>query len=161
CLMAHYELGIALRLQNKLDESIAACRQAIQLAPRDALSHVILAEAYHDAGQLQEAIDTCKIALKLDPSMASAWAWLGNALRVQKKLPQALAAYQQAISALGKGSTDGTEYAEAHAGMGVVLSEMESHEAAANAFRVALQFSPRDATTWHNLGNALNSLKQL
>ncbi len=52
----HYNLGIALKRQGKLEEAIAEFRAAIRINPDDAEAHFHLGNALNGQGKLEEAI---------------------------------------------------------------------------------------------------------
>jgi tetratricopeptide (TPR) repeat protein len=65
---AHYNLGLALYDQGKLEEAIACYRQGLRLNPNDADTHYNLGIALHDQGKLEEAIKELEQPVRLDPS---------------------------------------------------------------------------------------------
>jgi tetratricopeptide (TPR) repeat protein len=54
--MAHYERGVALAAQGKLDKAIAEYRAAIRIKPDHASAHCFLGRALAGQGKLDEAI---------------------------------------------------------------------------------------------------------
>ena len=90
-------LGNALKDQGKLDEAIAAYRQAIGIKPDYAEAHSNLGNALKEQGKLDEAIAAYRQAIGIKPDYAEAHSNLGNALKNQGKLDEAIAAYRQAI----------------------------------------------------------------
>jgi tetratricopeptide (TPR) repeat protein len=93
----HYNLGKALYLQGKLDESIAASRQAVKLYPKGSNAHYMIGLALFKQGKLDEAIGWFRKAIKLYPEHALAHLNLGSALGFPGKLEEAIACYRQAI----------------------------------------------------------------
>jgi superkiller protein 3 len=94
----YVNLGLALTKQGKLDEAIAAYKEAIRLQPDEALGYVnlgaLLCDLKHDyAG----AIAAFQEAIRLKPDFIGAYANLGVALAKQGKLDEALAAYKEII----------------------------------------------------------------
>ena len=73
-------LGNELRDQGKLDEAIAAYRQAIGLKPELAEAHSNLGIALEDQGKLDEAVAAYRQAISIKPDFAEAYSNLGNAL---------------------------------------------------------------------------------
>ena len=111
---AHYNLGIALHDQGKLDEAIAEYREAIRLKPDYAEAHYNLGIALSDQGKLDEAIAEYREAIRLKPDSADAHNNLGIALQDQGKLDEAIAEYREAIRLK-------PDYAEAHNNLGIAL----------------------------------------
>ena len=103
-------LGNALRDQGKLDEAVAAYRQAIRFKPDYAEAHSNLGNALKDQGKLDEAVAAYRQAIAIKPDQAEAHSNLGIALKDQGKLDEAVAAYRQAISIK-------PDYAEAHSNL--------------------------------------------
>ena len=56
--------------QKRLDEAIAACEKAIQIAPQFPLSHNNLGAALREKGCLDEAIAAYKRVIELRPDFA-------------------------------------------------------------------------------------------
>ncbi|VXD25692.1 tetratricopeptide repeat protein [Planktothrix paucivesiculata] len=88
-----------------LYQAIAACRQAIQLNPKNTYAHFLLGYVLKRQGKLEEAITNYRIALSLPDQKATpasthtlAYNRLGYALQQQGKLPEAIAEYQKAIA---------------------------------------------------------------
>ena len=57
---ARYDLGNALRLQGKLDEAIAAYREAIRLKPDDPFANITLSWALRSEGRFAESLAAMK-----------------------------------------------------------------------------------------------------
>ena len=101
--------------QGKLDEAIAAYREAIRLKPDDAEAHYNLGIALSGQGKLDEAIAEYREAIRLKPDYAEAHYNLGIALDGQGKLDEAIAEYREAIRLK-------PDYAEAHYNLGIALT---------------------------------------
>ena len=83
CLLYYSNLGNALADVGRLDEAIAACRQAIRLKPDLAEAHYNLGIALQGKGQLDEAIAAYRQAIGIKPDFAKAHYNLGSTLRRQ------------------------------------------------------------------------------
>ena len=87
-------------------------------------------------------------ALRLKPDYAQAHNNLGNALREQGKLEEAVASLQQALRFK-------PDYAEAHNNLGVALRDQGKLEEAAASLQEAIRFKPDYAEAHNNLGLVL------
>jgi len=87
---AHSNLGVLLREQGRLDEAIQHCRQATDLNPDQAelWSNLGMVEAKRHS--YTQSADCFRRALTLDPRCAPALTGLGNTLREQGQLPEAI-----------------------------------------------------------------------
>jgi tetratricopeptide (TPR) repeat protein len=95
----HNNLGIALARLGRLDEALEACRQAERLLPREGRVHYNMATTLHSLNRLAEAIDAYRRALTLGGSVPRAAALndLGVALATAGRLPEAIAAFTEAL----------------------------------------------------------------
>ena len=94
--VAHYNLGVDLQAQGKLEEAVAEYRTAIRLKPDDADAHGNLGNALQAQGKLEEAVAEFRTAIRLKPDDALAHYNLGLALKAQGKLEEAAAEYRKA-----------------------------------------------------------------
>jgi len=72
--LAYYNLGNALRDQNKLDQAIACYQTAIQIDPFFAPAYYNLGNALYDQNKLDQAIVYYETAIQLNPNKALAYA---------------------------------------------------------------------------------------
>jgi Flp pilus assembly protein TadD len=72
CAEVHYNLGIILAMEGKLDEAAASCQQALRLNPDFAEVHNNLGAVLQGQGKLEEAVDSYRQALRLMPDYAEA-----------------------------------------------------------------------------------------
>ncbi len=115
----------------QLDESIAACRQAIAIRPRYAEAHCNLGNAFYDNGQLDEALAAYRQAVALNPNFPEVHNDLGIALIASGQLDEADSVFRQAIALR-------PNYAEAHSNLGNVLKGKGQLDEAITAFRKAI-----------------------
>ncbi|MFM5892762.1 MAG: tetratricopeptide repeat protein [Dolichospermum sp.] len=92
--------------------------------------------------------------LRVEPNNGKAYNNLGNALRRQRKLAEALAAHQKALQI-------NHNDAEAYVGIGNVLNAQGKPEEALAYHKKALQLNPKLAIAYNGLGNALSDQKKL
>lgn len=82
----------------ELDASAASFRHALTLAPGYAQVYYNLSNVERRLGQLDAAEASCRRALQLQPGLAEASNNLGVVLLAQKRLPEALAAFGEAVA---------------------------------------------------------------
>jgi Tfp pilus assembly protein PilF len=70
------------------------------------------------------------------------------------KLPEAIAAYKDALAA-------NPELAEAHSNLGLIYNQQHKYELAVSEFQRALAVNPKDAITYNGIGAALRAQKDL
>lgn len=199
------QTGIALQQLGQLDPALVFYRQANSLYPSDALTHrisqltasnmalpidqLIYKAQQHQANkQTDEAMLAYKAALQINPDSDRAQHGLGNILREQGDLQNALFYIQQAIimqpeiaeyhNTLGmlfqqKGEFEKAitfhrrainldpQYAAAFCNLGVALKNLNRSEEAITAYRQALQINPKMPEAHNNLGNLLRALGDL
>ncbi|MCX5852601.1 MAG: tetratricopeptide repeat protein [Deltaproteobacteria bacterium] len=78
--VAHNNLGEALRLQGRLDESVRHFARTVTIRPGNADYRFNLARALEARGNLPEAIDQYRAALRIRPGFADAHRYLARAL---------------------------------------------------------------------------------
>jgi Flp pilus assembly protein TadD len=176
----HYNLGIALYEQGKVEEAVGHFRKALDL--RNAKVHYNLGVALRAQGQVEEAVGHFRKALDLDPRHADAHYNLGLALRDQGQVEGAIRHYRKALDleprhvnahiGLGRamheqGKVDEAvghirkaldldpRHVNAHIGLGVALRAQGQVEEGVGHYRKAIEFDPRNAKAHYNLGVAL------
>jgi len=92
--------------------------------------------------------------LRVEPNNGKAYNNLGNALRRQGKLAEALAAHQKALQL-------NHNDAEAYVGIGNVLNAQGKPEEALASHKKAIQLNPKLAIAYNGLGNALYNQEKL
>ena len=145
---AHYNLGIVLARQDKLDEAVASYQQALRLKPNYPEAHNNLGTVLARQGRLDEAIASYQQALRLKPDDPEAHHNLGLVLAKQNKLDEAVASYQQALRLK-------PNYPEAHSNLGNALQEQGRLDEAVASCQQALRLKPDSAEAHHNLGIVL------
>src|SRR6478672_7259163 len=93
-----FSLGIVFHNHCKLDEAVAAYRQAIRIKPDYAEVHLNLGNALKERGSLDDAVAAYRQAIAIKPNYAEVHLNLGNALKERGSRDDAVAAYRQAIS---------------------------------------------------------------
>ena len=111
-------------------------------------------ETAESVGNNSQAETIWRKVLQVEPNNGKAYNNLGNALRRQGKLPEALAAHQKALQL-------NPNDAEAYVGIGNVLNAQDKQEEALASHKKAIQLNPKLATAYNGLGNALSDQKKL
>jgi Flp pilus assembly protein TadD len=98
--------GLATLLANagQVDDAFGLLEQALAHAPDDPDLLHARGMILFDVGRFAEAEKDYRDGLKRDPRNVILWVELGSALDMQKKYPEAEAAYHQAL-ALARGAT--------------------------------------------------------
>ena len=141
----HFDAGLKLYQQGKLDAALMEFRQAVKLVPTFAEAHlgigvVLQAEAEHDM-----AITSFRRAITLDPQNANAYNNLGTALVMQGNYDEAITAYQKAIALNPK-------LVNAHTNLGYALGYETDEAGAIEAFQQAIRLNPNFAPAYEGMG---------
>jgi predicted O-linked N-acetylglucosamine transferase (SPINDLY family) len=180
--------GAALASQGRLEEAIAAFRQAVELDPDDAHLHSNLGNALREFGRPDEALACLETAVRLDPFSVAANQNLGLAFEAQGRFQEARSCYrkvanlqpqsaevhahlgraaarmghaEEALRDLQQALVRDPHHAEAHNIIGVLLAEERRLPEAVAHFRQALQSRPDLLEACNNLGNALKNQGEL
>lgn len=81
----------------KIQQTIAACYEALKTQPNSAETYKILGNALQAKGKFQEAIRAYSKAIDINPNFAEAHANLGNMAYLQGQLNEAMACYHKAL----------------------------------------------------------------
>jgi tetratricopeptide (TPR) repeat protein len=146
----HFNLGNALRQQDRLADAVTAYRDSLALAPGYAPAHNNLGETLLKQGHPEEAVAELRKTVDLVPKDVRAHHNLGLALRKWGKVKEAVAAYRQALKVDAKDAL-------VHYDLGNALRELGRPKEAMTAFRKAVALAPKDARVRTQLGEALLS----
>jgi len=150
----HYESGNALYERGRMDDAIAAYREALRLKPDYSEAYNNMGAALQALGRMEEAIAAYREAVRLQPGYAAAWNNLGSAVQLQGDLSEAIAAYHQALRL-------NPDYAMAHYNLGNALRAQRRPAEAIDAFRAALKLKPDFREAHSNLGAVLHEQERL
>lgn len=150
--------GMALGKQFKLDAAEEQFDKALKLDPMNAMAHVGKAMVAMNRLQsssvtilrqrdsmLKMAESECRTALQVDPYSPDAHYYLGQSLREQGRLDEAVNAYKEAIKADDRMS-------EAYAGLGLAKLAQNSIGEAGAAFKQAVDINSGNSTAHYGLG---------
>ena len=119
--VTHFNLGLALKEQGRIEEAIACYRQALQLNPNDVKSHNNLGNALLEQNQFGEAVVQFREAIRLKPDLPAAHNNLGVALARMGRLTEAAAEFREAVRL-------DADYAEARNNLDHVRSILEAQK---------------------------------
>jgi superkiller protein 3 len=105
---AHFEYGIVMLEQGKLEEAIDGFRKVHELDPEHAMALLYLGNALRQQGSLDEAIQAYRKAVGIDPQYTYAHRNLGIALMAQGNFRAARRALQKSLDISGGG--DGRDW---------------------------------------------------
>jgi Flp pilus assembly protein TadD len=148
CAAAYSNLGEALRRSNRLEEAVAAYREAIRLEPEMASAYSNLGLALHHLRRFEEAERVLLKAIELDPTNAAAHQNLCNTLGDLGKVADAVTAGRQAVEL-------GADTPAAWSDLGVACVEAMDLPGAREAFERSLALDPSRGDTHHNLAQVL------
>jgi len=152
--VVHYDRGVHLQDQGKLDEAVAEFRKAIRLKPDLAEAHGNLGVALRAQGKQEEAIAEFRAATRIKPDSADAHISLGVALKAQGKLEEAVAESRTAIRIK-------PDDADKHVNLGNLLDDQGKLAEAIAEYRAALRLKPDYSGAHYNLGLALRKQRSL
>jgi len=132
---AHYNLGVALVNQGRLEEAIAHYRQALHFDRDKVEAYNNLANVLQQTGRMDEAVGCYQQALRCRPDCAEAYTNLGTALTVLGRMDEAVACYGNALRIQ-------PTCAEIHNNLGLALVEQGKLDDALASFDQALRLKP-------------------
>ena len=131
----HYNLGVVLSEQGRIDEAIDHYRQTLIIRPDYKKAHNNLGFALAEKGRFDAAIRHYTRALQIDPSTDVVYNNLGNAYLMRGQLDHALTHYRKALER-------NQRYATAHNNLGLALLRKGSIETAISHFEASLRTDP-------------------
>ena len=141
-------IAIERHLAGDYAGAVAACREALALAPAHAPAHNHLARALHNQGQLGAAQAEFERAVHADPRYPEAWHNLGHSLRAANQLERACEALEQAL-AIAPG------YRSARLNLGITLYTLGEPVRALECFEALLARNRDDVEAMVNAGLCL------
>lgn len=94
----HYNLGLALGRQGRLDDAVASYRRALMIKPDFADAHYNLGLAFNRMGRLDDAAASYRQTLAINPQYADAHNNLGTVLARQYRFAEAVASFKRALA---------------------------------------------------------------
>ncbi len=138
----------ALRQAKRLEAAEAMARQALSLNPQLVQATSLLAGILYDRGEVAAAESVLHQALTQTATPCSFHLALGNLLRLQNRLQEAIVHYRQAVA------LDGS-LAQAWSGLGQCCFELHDTTQSIEAYRRHEALEPQEAEVAYNLGVVL------
>lgn len=155
-IQARLNLGqLLLEQENRhlLEEALAHCRRAVELAPNLAEAHNNLGNVLRARGQFAEAEACYRWGLQLAPGLAMTRNNMGQACEEQGRFDEAEAWYRSAIQAAPRNG-------RFHANLASLRVEQERLDEAVELYQTALRVDPRYVEAEAGLGSALVDREQ-
>jgi tetratricopeptide (TPR) repeat protein len=145
--IAQNNLAGVLMEKGQLDEAIAHYKQAVEIAPAEALLQSNLGSALVRKGQVDEGIAQLQKALQIDPAYADAYSFMGSALIQKGQVDAATGYYQKAVQL-------NTSDPAAYNNLGIISLRSDQLDQAIEYYKKAVAMKPSSAEIRYNLGNA-------
>jgi eukaryotic-like serine/threonine-protein kinase len=140
-------LALGERLRNAGGDAVPFLKRVNKQHPADFWANLILGNAMVQWAPL-EAGGYYRAALASRPAAAVGYCVVGDALRLQNELVEAIDYYRKALQL-------DLSYARAHSNLGQALQAQGQLDEAIDCYRKSLQLDPDYAWAHNNLGNAL------
>ena len=144
-------LGLALQIEGRLDDAVAAYRSACDLEPQNPEARLELGSMLLQAGRPVEALAELRAAVDMRPNFAEAHNALGDTLRTLGRQEEAQAAYCVALDFKAN-------LADAHLGLAAILHQRRRLEEALAAYLSGLKLKPNSSEAFADLGGLLQEL---
>lgn len=149
CPEAHHHLGIALKLQGRLEEAKLAVEQALALNRNYADAYDIQGAILFEQGNFQEAESYFEQAIACQPALPKSYNNLGTVLQLQRKIVQAEEYYRKAVAL-------DPNFVDAHINLGINLQSQGRIKEAEQCWRTSLQIDPHSIANQSGLLFHLN-----
>jgi tetratricopeptide (TPR) repeat protein/SAM-dependent methyltransferase len=150
----HYNIALAWRALNRMDEVAAHLERAVGLRSDYALAHLNLGNVRREQGRMTDAVTCYERVITLAPYIAAAYFNLANILAEQGRWDEAVARYQQALAYE-------PNRAETHSRLGATLLVQGKASEAIPHLQQALAFDPNLPGTYQNLSEAFLAVEDL
>jgi TolB-like protein/DNA-binding winged helix-turn-helix (wHTH) protein/Tfp pilus assembly protein PilF len=91
----HLNYSLYLQVRKRFDESLAENRRALDLDPLNILGSMHLAWVYTDAHEGAKAVEQSERVLELDPAFTGAYLYVARGYELERKWPEAIAAFEK------------------------------------------------------------------
>jgi tetratricopeptide (TPR) repeat protein len=147
-----YAAILALQLDGRFAEAIAACQQALAANPSADL-YALLGECHEESAQSEPALAAYRQSLTLDPGHTPAHRGLS-------RLSAQAGHYQTAFASLEKVIALGRANAQDYANLGNLYFRTGARTEAEAAYRQAIELEPSHAASHHDLAVVLRALQR-
>ena len=151
---AYNNLGLTYHEMGKLDEAIAAYRQAEEMGPTDANLENNFGNTLYAQERIEDAVVHYRRALEVKPDHVAALNNLGNALKRQGQV-------DEAIACLGRALEIDPDHAHALNNLGNAYLAQQQVAKATACYRQALEKNPGLFEAHNNLGTILYQRKRV
>jgi tetratricopeptide (TPR) repeat protein len=184
---AYNEQGIQCFLKGRLEEAVAAFRQALRVQPNNTDAHTFMGNIFYYQGRHNEAIASYRRALELEPTRGIFHSNVGNVLVSQGRFREAEALCREAVRlqpaesvphnvlgnalrGMGKLDEAADSYREAlrieplpvaHYNLGVVMADQNRYTEAIESYREAIRLKPDYADAMAAHADALLELQRI
>jgi predicted O-linked N-acetylglucosamine transferase (SPINDLY family) len=148
---AYRNLGLALQIDGRLDDAVAAYRSARDLEPQNPQARLELGDVLRAAGRAAEALTELRAAIDITPGFAEAHHALGGVLSELGREAEAQAAYGVALDLK-------PDFAQAQLNLATLLHQRRRLEAAHDAYAAGLALEPDAPNAWAEFGGLLQEL---
>jgi tetratricopeptide (TPR) repeat protein len=145
----------ALIYSNKPAEAIEHAQKAVDLEPKAAPQHALLALAHDSSGNPDRAITSARRATELDSKLPEGWAYLAEAEADKFRLREAAEALDRALAATG-----GRENPEVLRVQAYLAETNGDYAGAVDRYKQAVDRAPERSYLLLSLGHALRTLKR-
>ena len=152
--VVHFNLGLALQAQGRLEDAAQHLQRAIQLSPTNAKAYANLGNVLQLAGRLDLALASYREAIRLDPQYAEAMYNLGIAYQALGQTDEAIKAYRLALQIT-------PDDPEVHINLGNALAGQGELESALQHYAEALRVAPDSVGARTNRASVLAQLGRL
>ncbi len=152
-VVAHSNLGIALRDLGRKEEALEHFQRAVELDAGFAPAQTNLGQTLLDLGKAEEALPHGQEAVRLDPNSAVLHHNLGNTLRVLERLVDAKVSYLEALRLDPK-------LALSNAHLGLVLQKEGQLSDALVWLKKAVEIEPTNVEFWQWLAELYDEMEE-
>jgi tetratricopeptide (TPR) repeat protein len=155
-------LGQTFLRQDRLQEAVESFQKAVALNPHDAAAYGDLGITHQQLKNFAAAEDALLQSSKLNPGAPQTHYNLGNLLRQQFRLAEAIACYHRALECISRNSKNNldtqtitTVQMQTMNNLALTLDEIGRTEEAIERYREALILTPENADLHYGLATAL------
>ncbi|MBY0552554.1 MAG: tetratricopeptide repeat protein [Candidatus Obscuribacterales bacterium] len=140
-----YNKAVQLHLSGKLDEAIAAYKEALEVNNALAEAHSNMGLIYNQQHNYAQALSEFRKALAVNPKDAITYNGIGAALRAEKDLPGAIKNWQTAVSLDPKLATG-------HYNLGTAYEIQKEYDKALSSYKAAVKNDYRLGEAYFRMG---------